>query len=413
MKKLLAIFKWEFGKVFTDWKRTLTVFLLPALLMMLALIIFPQLINYLSTGSLGRTNIYVVNSPKSFDSYYENIEGRTAYGYTFYTKEEFEELKDSNNYQKALNKGTIVIEFSEDFDAKTKEYYETIKATHSEDLATEAQITITYADLFNVDTKVEQFISLVIDDYTNTITDYLDIDTSDVTASYIDINSFNPVGKLLYNRTIANEGASRILPPVMVLLLYYCIYALTMDSFHGDRERGFFTKLKMTPVGIKTIIWGKILSIVTISIGSSLLTFFMMFLVSWTNFSNDSMSLLPFGMFLTLGQFLLLFLNIVSLAFLFTTLSVVTVFSLRNPADVTINLQMPLVLILTELFLMFLIPGETFIIDYFLPIHGTILVIQSIFRSLESPFIQIIVLLINAGITAIAAKIIFRKEALE
>lgn len=402
MRKIFAVCKWELRKVFTDWKRTLAVFLLPAVLMLAALVLFPMLVNYLSTGSFGGTNIYVVNAPESFLTYYEEIDGRTAFNYIWEDSEASFDGSDG-----------ITVEFSDDFDSDVRDYFSELYESHDESLNSSAEITFTYENSYALSSKVSQFSEKVLDDYTSEISDILGIDTGDIEGELIKVDTFNPVGKILYNRTVANKSAARIIPSVMMLLLYYCVYSLSMDSFQGDRERGFFTKLKMTPVSIKTIIWGKVISIVLISTVSGLVTFVMMFIVSWTNISNDSSSLVPFGMFLLPGQLLLMLLNLVSVSFFMTAFAAYIVFSLEKREDVTINLQLPLVLLLAELFLVFLMDAGSLITDYLLPIHGTACCLRDIFRSDESAVKEIIVISVNALGTLLLMRRLFKKEALK
>ena len=52
MRHTFTIFRWEIKKILNNWRRTLVVFLLPAVIMLVALNVFPLLINYLSTGHL-------------------------------------------------------------------------------------------------------------------------------------------------------------------------------------------------------------------------------------------------------------------------------------------------------------------------------------------------------------------------
>ena len=54
------IYKWEMQRITSNWKRSAAVLLLPAALMMVALNIFPMLINYLSTGTFGKSVVYIV-----------------------------------------------------------------------------------------------------------------------------------------------------------------------------------------------------------------------------------------------------------------------------------------------------------------------------------------------------------------
>ena len=73
------------------------------------------------------------------------------------------------------------------------------------------------------------------------------------------------------------------------------------------KNRGFLSKLVMTPVPPSKLLAGKALAINILVTGSSLVTFFFLFLSSWLNRSNDVGSLLPFGLLLMPDQLIQLF----------------------------------------------------------------------------------------------------------
>ena len=51
MRHIVTIYRWELQRIFSNWRKTATLFLLPAVILTIALNIFPLLMNYLSTGS--------------------------------------------------------------------------------------------------------------------------------------------------------------------------------------------------------------------------------------------------------------------------------------------------------------------------------------------------------------------------
>ena len=72
MRHTITILKWEMSKIINNWQKTLKVFLLPALLLLAAINLFPMLMNYLSTGSLQSRPVTFVNAPDSFVDYFES-----------------------------------------------------------------------------------------------------------------------------------------------------------------------------------------------------------------------------------------------------------------------------------------------------------------------------------------------------
>ena len=115
MKKAYVIFRWELNKLFSNWHRTVTLFLLPAVLMMLALNIFPLLINYMSTGSFSKKPIVLVSAPKSFRDYVEETADANVYSYTDMTYSELSSVfSKPGALKKLLKGGTVICYFGSD-----------------------------------------------------------------------------------------------------------------------------------------------------------------------------------------------------------------------------------------------------------------------------------------------------------
>ena len=89
MRKIITVFKWEINKLFSSWRRTVALFLLPAVLLMAALNVFPLLINYMSTGSINKKPVTVVGAPESFRTYVDETVDARVFTYDFKTYKEF------------------------------------------------------------------------------------------------------------------------------------------------------------------------------------------------------------------------------------------------------------------------------------------------------------------------------------
>ena len=72
MGKIFTVFMWEIRKLFSSWRRTFTLFLLPAIFLVGMLNLFPILINYMTTGTLNKQPVMVVNAPESFIEYIDD-----------------------------------------------------------------------------------------------------------------------------------------------------------------------------------------------------------------------------------------------------------------------------------------------------------------------------------------------------
>lgn len=392
------IFRWELSKILTSWRKTMAVFLLPAAIMVFAINLFPQIIKYISTGTLGATKVIAVNVPQSYKDFGGKRED--MYGYVYDESfPSFPELQEK--YSDDIKKGAIVLRFNaadKDFDKAVETYYKDTSA------GSKGSIEVyTAPDNYTAEMAAEQFRVDVLDAY-NT---YLDSIYNPMYDSYESVKAsaddFNPFTFVLDNRTVANRSAARVVPGIAVLLMYYCVYSLSLDMVGMEKERGFLSKLRLTPVKPFEILAGKMGAIIVLVSGSVFVTFAFLFISSWVNRSNNAMSLLPFGMLLLPQQLPQIFLVTLSLAFCAAAFCFKVCLDLSKFADTVVNLQLPLLLILIDFFgQMFLGGFPTVFMEYLVPIHNGIAIFKDMYR-LENGgiFAVIAVILVNIGTGAL------------
>lgn len=395
MRKILGIAIWEFKKIFFNWRKALVSFLLPAILMMAALTVFPRLVDYLTTGSFGKKPILMTNPPKSFVDYIDKIDGTTDFKFQLADKSDKKEIEDN------LSNGYIYLAFSvnddEDsqFDNSIASYYTALLGGDM-DANSGARIHVIYnREVFTNISRAYQLEEVVLEPYSKSLLDALGGDYVSLGKDIIEINAFNPVDKLLDYRTVANRAASAVIPGVLILLMYYCCYSLGSDMFASERDRGFWNKLMMTPVNKKSFFMGKTLAIVSIVSASAIITFIMMFFASWLNRSNDALSLLPFGMLLTPMQLVLLVLILPVTAFIMAAMVENIIFELRKMSDIIMFLQFPLVLLLFDFFLMMFRGTRPVGLEYLIPVHNSTCLMRDIFMSEEKLWHIIAVFTVN------------------
>lgn len=416
MSKILTIFMWEIRKLFSSWRRTFTLFLLPAIFLVGMLNLFPILINYMTTGSLNKQPVMVVNAPDSFKDYLnENIK-TNAFKYNFVDADDFKEYKsDKTEYHKQLHKGLLVCYFyagenTMDFDGEIRSYYEELFKGNTE-AESEAVICIACdANSITSQTRAEQLRVGILKEYQDTLIDRLGGEYGITCSSLFAVDTFNPVTDFEDYRTSANTTASRVVSGVLMILMYYTTYSLVSDMFASERDRGFMDKLIMTPVSRKKIYIGKILAIDVIVSFSTIITLGLLFLSSWMNRSNDAMSLLPFGMLLTPSELLIVVFTIPITALLMTAICVSTVFALKNMQDITTNLQLPLIYFLGDFFLQMFRGTRPTTLEYFIPVHNAMQLISESFMAQNKAWHVLLVFLLNAGLSIAIFASTFRKE---
>ena len=420
MKKTYSIFRWELKKIFSNWHKTVTLFLLPAVLMMLALNIFPLLINYMSTGSFSKKPIILVGAPKSFHDYVNETADANVYTYKDLSYSEFNKFIETEEKMKELLKGgTVICYFGSDdgdedisFDDIVSDYYNELAKGNSEATSNAVIFLGHDGESLTGQLRAEQFRRGVLDNYQASLIDRLGGDYANIGSNLFSTDSFNPVTKFMDNRTPADSSASHIVPGMLLIMMYYCVYSLASDMFASEKERGFWAKLIMTPVSSVQIFAGKILAILLIVSGATYLTALLLFFSSWLNTSNDAMSLLPFGMMLTPSELLIVILTIPFTVFVMTAACISTIFSLKKMQDITVNLQLPLIFFLGDFFIQMFRGTRPMTLEYFIPMHNSLALISESYMAQEKLWHVIVVLAINAAVAFLVLRVTFKKEGL-
>ncbi len=412
MRHTMTIFKWEMRKIISNWRRTLVVFLMPAVLLLVALNVFPLLINYLSTGHLQSHPIIAINAPESFQEYAEQSSKSTYYDYTFFSKKEYKAMleEDEEYFLKQQKKGVLLIQFSAknedgksaDFDTCVESYYGHLaRFEQLEKLKCNIVVSFDSGSFTNY-TQAEQFLLNIKSEYKDYLFSVLGEEYAEAGGGYKwDTDAFNPFTFVMRNRANANLGAARTIPGVMVLLMYYCVYSLVGEILASSRESGFLTKVYLTPIPEVSLLTGKMLTVVTVSSISAMLSYLLLFFSSWLNHSNSAFSLLPFGMFLTPTQLLILLITILVTSFLMCGLCFGIVFKIRRMEDVLLNLQIPLVLLVFEFFGQMFRPSQSLQLEFMIPIHNAIMMIRDVFLGRFQLQNFVLTVLINGLLTVI------------
>ncbi|MBO4681753.1 MAG: hypothetical protein J5623_07605 [Clostridiales bacterium] len=232
-------------KIFSNWHKTVTLFLLPAVLMMLALNIFPLLINYMSTGSFSKKPIILVGAPKTFHDYVSENADANVYSYTDISYKELSEIFSEEGKLKSLLKGgTVICYFGSDngdadFDKIISEYYQELVKGNSQAQSHAVIYLGLDGNSLTGQLRAEQFKQGVLNSYKSSLIDRLGGDYANIGSNLFSTDSFNPVTKLMDNRSPADRAASRIVPGMLLIMMYYCVYSLASDMFASERSAAF------------------------------------------------------------------------------------------------------------------------------------------------------------------------------
>lgn len=400
MRHILTIWRWEINKIIGNWQKAAAIFLVPAAIMVLAINLFPQILSYLTTGSIGSQKVIIVNAPDSFIDYGDKHLESYNYEYIHWELDEIDEPQ----IQEQISSGSLLVLFERDneydylnFDGAVETYYDQISRgnVHYE---SEAYARIFYNPSSVVlATKAESFKVNVMEPYKSSLLYTLGGSYSEMADSNITIDGYNPITTVLNHRSNANFMAARVVPGILALLMYYCVYSLTCDMLAQEKTRGFLAKLVMSPVEPLYIIAGKIAAIVSLVTVSGLITFLFLFISSWLNRSNDSMSLLPFGMLLKPVELLYLVLIIPAVGFAMAAFCFMVTLQLNRLGDIIANLQVPLMFFLIDFFIQLVSSSEATFIEVIIPIHNIIAITKMAYVSSIDFLRFLLAMFVNVG----------------
>lgn len=402
-RHVVTILKWEIRKILSSWQKTLAIFLVPAAVMVFAINLFPKLLNYLSTGSFGSQDVIVIDAPESFIEFDGKKED--FFNYKYMTDEEFISIAgaDDDDIFNLVKNGDLVLAFfSIDDDLSFDEAVEEqVRLLYEEgkDVESAAYISIGYnQEQFTSEAKALQFEEDVANGYVSYVYERYASQYDQYSSSTFTVDEFNPITYILDNRSVANTSASRIIPAIMVILMYYCVYSLTCDMIAMEKNRGFLNKLIMTPVSPSVILWGKALAINILVTGSSIVTFLFLFLSSWLNRSNDAGSLLPFGLMLMPDQLIYMIIGVPAAVLVMTGFCFLVALELTKFEDTVANLQLVLLILLLGLFVQMFIYWSPTGLEYIIPVHNEIVLLRDILMSEISLGEFIVIALVNGGL---------------
>jgi len=409
MKSTFLLIRWELRRVFSNWRQTVSVFLVPALVLLVSLYAFPVLVNFLSSGNVGRGTVVLVDPDETFLRYAESNASSLLVDYKKIDGREFMDMVENGEAQKITRGGGIFVAFSAfpfengpahpTFSEAVRKYYDRLSEGDANAGST-AYICMYYSEInMSSWSNYLQFNSDVIEPYE----DYLLQNIGDEYyaaggGGAYNINKINPYTALMSYRSAANPAAGRVIPSILILLSYYCVYSLAADTLAADRQRGFLAKLALTPAGTPALLTGKAVAVTLVSSVSSIITLLVLILSSWFNFQNAPMSLLPFGLMLFPKEFLTVLVTVLTVTLMMTAYCFVITLSLSSFQDVMLNLQIPLLFYLFEFFGHLFRTSGSLWAEYFIPAHNSLMILRDTLNGTLSTTRFAVVTIINLSL---------------
>ena len=420
MNSAWNIFRWELRRVLTNWRQAMTIFVIPSFVLLLVLYLFPLLMDFMATGNLGRPTLYFVNSPTSFSEYINTKPANLSYKTSDMDESMFAVALLDGSAKALAEQGSAFVVFSsfpryEDnkdsatsFEGELERYY--LNASSDNQAGSLAFISV-LVDPDNMKSTITAkiFEMEILPEYKDFLSDTVGNEyVSAGGGRQFSINVFNPFSEIMLHRSVANASAARVLPAALFLLLYYCIYSIAFDAIGAERERGFLAKVSLTPVRKIDIIVGKAGAVALIGLLNSVSIIVVFIIASWTNFSNNPFSLIPFGFTPFPLQMASILLLITCAAVVLSLFCFIVIFSCNRPQDVILNLQIPLLIFLVYFFVNIYRSTSSHPFEVFIPIHGALTMMREVLLNNASTSEMITVVASHVAI-AIILLVICRK----
>lgn len=245
MSGIIAIIKKEFARFFMDRRMLLTTIIMPGLLIYVVYTIMGSVMGGLIGGD-GKSSAVVKNMPSSVAPYFavaEGLEMGTA-------------VEDDDYYLGRIEEGALdlYVVFPENFDD--------IIADRNEADYRAPNVDIYYNSAESNSSMAYSLVTGILQMYENQI------------SNVFNVNSDSDV---IYDLAVSGNAASYILsaivPMVLLVMMFSGCMAVAPESIAGEKERGTFATMLVTPVKRSYIAIGKIVSLSCISLLSGLSSF--------------------------------------------------------------------------------------------------------------------------------------------
>lgn len=356
----------ELKRVFTDRKLIISLFIMPAILIIGLYYLMGQLQTSMNNDiSKHVSTVYIQNGPEDFKEVVTKYQFTANITYIDKTDDVTDIKKDVLD-----GKTDLLVIFEDDFMEKINNTNEVIVPevktyyNDSEDYSIVARSNFVEGilNLYKQELLMERFgdVKLI---------SMFDIDKDPTTSVLVD------------NEKASGKLFGMILPYFLTMMLFQGAMSLGIDAITGEKERGTMASMLLTPLKRKEIVVGKIISISILSCLSGLVYAISMvasmpiMLKSSLGDNADNLS-----MKFTPEQVIMLLLIVIALVYLYVAIvSLAAVLSKTAKEASTYVTPIYIVVLVAGMITMFTGNSETKDILYAIPVYGSALSMQGIF----------------------------------
>lgn len=381
MNGIKQIFGKEMARIFKDKKMVFSVFFLPVLIMVVIMSIVGSLANRMEDDIEKHTPIvYMQNEPESFGTFLKEMDA----GYHLKAIESAEDRKAAE--ADILNgEADLIIEFPEEFDNKIGNYKEgdgipQIKTFYnpSEEYSRSAFNEISGGTL-------EGYRQALLANRMGNLDQIV----------VFQVNADNDDMIIQDEKKASGKAVGMMLPYFITILLFAGAMGIGSDMIAGEKERGTMASLLVSPIKRRSIVLGKVFSLMVISGLSSLVYVIVMVVcmpLMMKSMSHGETSGLSLQ--LSVQQIVMLGALLVAIAFLYSTIiALLSVFAKSTKEASTYIMPVYMLVLIVGMVTMFT-TGNPKDVNFFIPIYNNALVLQGIL-SQEVTVMQYVVTLVE------------------
>lgn len=381
----LTIIKKEFTRFFGDRQLIFTAIIMPGLLIYLIYSFMGTGIeSMIQEGANDKVTVRVENMPQSIAPMFDGADSMniTVLPCPF-TQQDIDQLEDKN-----LN--TVLMRFPTDFDTQLATY-----DPSNGELA--PNIEIYYNSTNNATQRVFSMLESMLTVYEESICNRFDINRVDSTDGEEPV-SFDQA-------TEDNIGAmiwSKILPMLILMMLFSGVMAIAPSAIAGEKERGTIATLLVTPMRRNELALGKIVSLSGIALLSGISSFIGIAL-SLPKMIQGDVDTSALGFHYATGDYFVLLLTILATVLIMASaVSLLSALAKDVKNAGTMVLPLMLVVMLCGLLPMFQTGASENLVIYLIPFYNSIEVMTAVFAHEMQWMPVIITLAANVVYTGIA-----------
>lgn len=386
----LTIIKKEFARFFGDRQLIFTAIIMPGLLIYLIYSFMGTGIeSMIQEGMNDNVTLRVENMPQSLAPMFDSADSMNISVVPVpFTQKDIDQLEDKN-----LN--TVLMRFPPFFDSQLNSY-------DPKSGMPAPNIEIYYNSTNNATQRVYTMLTSMLTAYEESICNRFDINRVDETSE-------EPVS--FDQATDDNIGAmiwSKILPMLILMMLFSGVMAIAPSAIAGEKERGTIATLLVTPMRRNELALGKIISLSGIALLSGISSFIGIAL-SLPKMIQGDVDTSTLGFHYTTGDYFILLLTILAAVLIMASaVSLLSALAKDVKNAGTMVLPLMLVVMLCGLLPMFQNGASENLVIYLIPFYNSIEVMTAIFAH-EVQWMPVVVTLVaNVVYTGIAVWVLTR-----